>query len=123
MIESFSEIPESVRVFLDKYLSEKDKIKSKEMFVYMLRMFWQSRYDKMNSSSKENFDWLSQHFLPENVVYSGVQLHTNLISSDLDHTKLASDVFEHLYALKYPVFVVEKQSFLNKISSLFKSDK
>jgi hypothetical protein len=83
--------------------------------VYMLRMFWQARYDKMNSASKNSFDWISQNILPADIAYKGIQINTNLISLDVDHTQLAFDIFEILYALKNPVIVPEKQSFLKKL--------
>lgn len=115
MIKSFSEIPEPVRFCLEKYFSDAEKNQSRETFVYMLRMFWQARYDKMNSASKNSFDWISQNILPADVDYKGIQINTNLISLDVDHTQLAFDIFESLYALKNPVIVPEKQSFFKKL--------
>jgi len=119
MIKSFDEIPPNVQIFLDRYFSEKTKAGMQESFVYMLRMFWQSRYDKMNADHKVCFDWISQHCLPQHVVYGGLQFQTNLISSDFDHTQLATDVFKLLYDLKFPVVVESKKSFFSMIGSFF----
>jgi len=122
MIKSFDEIPANVQVFLDRYFSQKTKSEMQEGFVYMLRMFWQSRYDKMNAEHKECFDWISLHCLPQHVVYGGLQFQTNLISSDFDHTQLATDVFKLLYELKFPVVVKPKKTFIGMIRSLFSKD-
>lgn len=115
MINSLKDIPDNVQVFLDRYFSGKTKAAMQESFVYMIRMFWQSRFDKMNAVHKECFDWISHHCLPQHVVYSGVQFQTNLISSDFDHTKLANEVFNLLYDLKFPV--KKKKTFIETIVS------
>jgi hypothetical protein len=119
MIKSFDKVPANVQVFLDRYFSEKTKAAMQESFVYMLRMFWQSRYDKMNADHKVCFDWISQHCLPQHVVYGGLQFQTNLISSDFDHTQLATDVFKLLYDLKFSVVVKPKKTIIGMIGSLF----
>jgi hypothetical protein len=119
MIQSFDEIPANVQVFLERYFSEKTKSAMQESFVYMLRMFWQSRYDKMNADHKECFDWISLHCLPQHVVYGGLQFQTNLISSDFDHTQLATDVFKLLYDLKFPVVVKPKKTFIELVLGFF----
>lgn len=119
MIHSFDEIPANVQVFLNRYFSEKTKSSMQESFVYMLRMFWQSRYDKMNADHKECFDWISNHCLPQHVVYGGLQFQTNLISSDFDHTQLATDVFKLLYDLKFPVVVKPHKTFIEAVLGFF----
>lgn len=119
MIQSFEEIPANVQVFLERYFSEKTKSAMQEGFVYMLRMFWQSRYDKMNTDHKDCFDWISNHCLPQHVVYGGMQYQTNLISSDFDHTKLATDVFTLLYNLRFPVVVQPKKTLIESVLSFF----
>lgn len=119
MIQSFEEVPANVQVFLERYFSEKTKSSMQESFVYMLRMFWQSRYDKMNADHKECFDWISKHCLPPHIVYGGMQFQTNLISSDFDHTKLATDVFTLLYDLRFPVVVQPKKTLIKSVLSFF----
>lgn len=111
MFNTFSEIPTEQRNFILSYfnawqgkVSQVDTYYAKafvrESFVYMLRMLWQARYDKMSSETKENFDWISKNFLPDSVPYAGAtKVRELLIPSDFNHDKLAEDVFSDLWAL------------------------
>lgn len=111
MFKTFSEIPTEQRDFILSYfnawqgkVSQADSVYAKkfvrESFVYMLRMLWQARYDKMSSETKNNLDWISKNFLPDSVPYTGAtKVRELLIPSDFNHNQLAEDVFSDLWAL------------------------
>lgn len=99
MYKSFDELPENRKEFILPYLTRPNMKESRDSFVYILRMFWQARFDKMNSLYKENLDWISSNFLPENVEYTGIKFGENLVSSDFDHYELATSIFDKINSL------------------------
>lgn len=111
MPSTFSSIPIEQRNFILSYFNNwQGKVPQdspigakqyvRESFVYMLRMLWQARYDKMSVETKDNFDWISRNFLPDGVPYKGTTAFQELlIPSDYDHNQLAEDVFSDLWVL------------------------
>lgn len=99
MYKSFDEIPENRKEFILPYLTKPDLNQARDSFVYILRMFWQARFDKMSPLYQENLDWVSFNFLPENVEYTGIKFGENLVSSDFDHYELATSIFDNINSL------------------------
>ena len=139
MFKTFSEIPSEKRNFILSYfntwqgkVSQDSPIAAKqhvrESFVYMLRMLWQARYDKMSVETKENFDWISQNFLPDGIPYKGTTAFQELlIPNDYNHNQLAEDIFSDLWVLyqfsEYSGFEEPDADFIanawNKLKKLF----
>lgn len=125
MIKNFNDIPEENKDFLSPYVENKNLEKSREDFVYLLKMFWQARFNKMSPLYRENFDWVCNNFLPENVEYNGIKFGENLISSDIDHTFLAHSVLDEiqkLYKNKSINKINKKISLFEKIINSFKNN-
>ena len=70
-------------------------MRDKEAFIYLMRMFWQARFDKMSQDYLPAMDWLSRTFLPPDVVatsYHYPSRHGPACLSGLDHYDLAKQV-------------------------------
>jgi hypothetical protein len=135
MADLFDDMPEHERsTLIERYLTrwrdkvspaqpEKAKLHVQEDFVYMLRMFWQARFDKMDTASRDVFDWVSKNFLPETVRYKGVK-NSQLLIEHPNHGQLAHQVFDEIWAQyeasPHSGFVLEeKQSFTSRLMGLF----
>jgi hypothetical protein len=135
MILALNDIPERERIILmERYLNrwqgtipatdfDKAKDYAQEGFVYMLRMFWQARYDKMDGDSKALFDWLSSNMLSEDVEYKGTKRAQLIINHD-DHHRLAREVFENLWkhyaaSPESGLILAERQTLTGRIFGLF----
>lgn len=134
MITTFEGIPENERrVLVGNYLgrwrgkvpsTEADQAREyvREGFVYMQRMFWQARFDKMDSDSRDMFDWLSKSLLSEDVSYTGIK-HSQLLIDHGNHSQLANEIFDKLWkyyaATPDSGLMIEKQTLLRQIFGFF----
>lgn len=136
-IDDFSNIPPSVtNVLLPDFLerwkgsvSETEPDKAKEAvqqhFVYLLEMFWQSRFDKMHGSFRPMFDWISHKFLPEDVKYDGMKDNRILIVTKRSHKALATEIFDKVWDLyevtpESGLVHEDKPSFMGRMFGMFR---
>lgn len=110
MLSSLDEIPDYERSILteryfDRWLekvqpddSEGAKAYVQETFVYMIRMFWQGRLDKMDTDSRALFDWVSLNALPEDAGYKGTG-HGFRLADGANGDRLAREVFDEFWSL------------------------
>lgn len=136
-ISTLNEIPESYKeLFFQLFETSlkhnktpiQAKSETKESFCYLMRMFWQSRYDKMSTEHVKFFDWISVNMLPKNLEYKGVLRQTILINSSTEefplpsHYEIAETVFETLwiaYENTEGNSYKTKKTFFSKIKKFF----
>lgn len=76
-------------------------MRDQESFIYLLRMFWQVRFDKMSSDYLPAMDWLTRTFLPPDVVASSYHYPSRQGPScfkELDHYALAREVAKKAFS-------------------------
>lgn len=136
MIQQFSDIPEVERAFLiQRYLGQwRGKVAPEEHeaaeahvrkeFIYLLRMFWQARFDKMDSESIEVFDYLSKNMLPADAKYKGPVRGENLVDTSRFY-QLSDDLFKNLWSCykqdpESGLVSEEKKSIMERLTSVFR---
>ena len=67
-------------------------------FIYMLRMFWQARFDMMSAAEKRMFDFFSRELLEPEAGYRGTRRRKSLIG-DVDPDLYASRMFLRLWKI------------------------
>lgn len=113
MINSFSDIPaepaETLKShYFDKWQGKIDgsdvgdaETFVKSSFIYMQRMFFQARYDKMSTEERLMFHYFATNLLDEAAGYKGMVFgsNENLIADGADHDLYADRLFNRLWEL------------------------
>ncbi len=98
----------------------------KEPLVYLLRMFWQSRYDKLSTEQVLAFDTLCLEILDPSLGYK--KPLRSVAMPEQDHYALADSVFEAIWALyvaddqltiKKPALAPKEVGLLSRLKSIF----
>lgn len=113
MINSFDELPEEAAQTLKYYYFDKWKSRiegndadeaeaiTRPLYVYLQRMFFQARYDKMSDSERLMFHYFAETLLEKDAGYKGLIYggNENLINDDADHDLYADRMFDRLWKL------------------------
>jgi hypothetical protein len=100
----------------------------KEPLMYLLRMFWQARYDKLSAEQVLPFDTLCQEIMDPSMGYK--KPLRSVAMPGQDHYALADSVFEAILALyladnqitiKKPVLEGKEVGIFSRLKSIFLS--
>lgn len=138
MFNHFSEIPQEhadtlKTYYFDKWKGQIDAPEADQAgdfvrpgFIYLQRMFWQARYDKMSTAEKDMFDLFSCEILEPEAGYKGIKYRENLIG-DVDHDLYAARMFDRLWKLYAEdetngLLPKKKPTVVSRVLDLFRSN-